>query len=375
MSTSDSNLSSPDGSNCLLWLRAETKPFERRTLLTPDIAAQLIGEGYSIVVEKSPLRIFDDLEYENAGCELVEMHAWHQAPQHAIILGLKELEPEDGPFSRRHVHFAHVFKEQSGWQHTLMQFKQDGGVLYDLEYLTESTGKRVAAFGYWAGFVGAAVAVLAYCKKCKGDTLGALDAWSDKQALTDQVRAELDGVSPQPSALVIGALGRCGSGAVELLESCGLSTTAWDQVETAIGGPFEAVRNHHLFINCVFINQALPPFTSLEHLQRPGRKLQVISDVSCDPLGEYNPLPVYKQCTGMDCPVATILDPSCDETSLQLIAIDHLPSLLPRESSDDFSTQLLPVLRNIRELESGAWQRAKSVFDHHMARLPIESVT
>lgn len=368
----DSQMSTPN-KQCLLWLRAETKPFERRTLLTPDIAAQLIQDGYSIVVEKSPLRIFDDIEYENAGCEIVDTHAWHQAPQHALILGLKELDPEDGAFTRNHVHFAHVFKEQTGWEQTLTQFQQGGGKLFDLEYLTDETGKRVAAFGYWAGFVGAAVAVLAYCKKCKSGTLGALNAWPDKNALVSEVRAELAKIDDNPTALVIGALGRCGSGAVELLKRCDVKTTAWDQAETASGGPFDAVRDHDLFINCVFINQALPPFTDSAQMERPSRRLQVICDVSCDPFGQYNPVPIYSQCTSMDAPVIEVLPASNNEQSLHLIAIDHLPSLLPRESSEDFSTQLLPILRDIRNLDSGAWKRAGDIFSHHMARLPAET--
>ena len=35
--------------------------------------------------------------------------------------------------------------------------RDGGGTLYDLEYLTDETGPpRVAAFGYWAGYAGAA---------------------------------------------------------------------------------------------------------------------------------------------------------------------------------------------------------------------------
>ena len=34
--------------------------------------------------------------------------------------------------------------------------------LYDLEYLTDPEGRRLAAFGYWAGYAGAAVSLKAY---------------------------------------------------------------------------------------------------------------------------------------------------------------------------------------------------------------------
>lgn len=35
-------------------------------------------------------------------------------------------------------------------------------MLYDIEFLTDSSGRRVAAFGYYAGFAGAVIALLAW---------------------------------------------------------------------------------------------------------------------------------------------------------------------------------------------------------------------
>lgn len=47
---------------------------------------------------------------------------------------------------------------------------------------------------------------------------------------------------------------------------------------------------------------------------------------------------------------------------LDLIAIDHLPSLLPAESSDDFSSQLLPSLLEIQDDQTRVWRRAHDLF-------------
>ena len=55
--------------------------------------------------------------------------------------------------------FGHAYKGQPDGQKLLSRFAAGGGILYDLEYLTDETGRRVAAFGYWAGFAGAAVAI------------------------------------------------------------------------------------------------------------------------------------------------------------------------------------------------------------------------
>jgi saccharopine dehydrogenase (NAD+, L-lysine forming) len=47
-----------------LWLRCETKPFERRAALTPTIAKKLIDAGFDITVERDEQRIFNDSEYQ-----------------------------------------------------------------------------------------------------------------------------------------------------------------------------------------------------------------------------------------------------------------------------------------------------------------------
>jgi saccharopine dehydrogenase (NAD+, L-lysine-forming) len=47
-----------------LWLRAETKPKEHRTALTPSTAKSLLDAGFKITVECCPQRIFTIGEYE-----------------------------------------------------------------------------------------------------------------------------------------------------------------------------------------------------------------------------------------------------------------------------------------------------------------------
>lgn len=46
-----------------LWLRCETKEFEKRAALTPATTKELIEKGFDITVERDPQRIFDDEEY------------------------------------------------------------------------------------------------------------------------------------------------------------------------------------------------------------------------------------------------------------------------------------------------------------------------
>ncbi|PIE36809.1 MAG: saccharopine dehydrogenase, partial [Gammaproteobacteria bacterium] len=335
------NQANPASDRPLLWLRDEEKPHEARSLLTPDTARALLAAGYPVVVEESDTRVFPIQAFRDAGCRIEAAGAWRRdAPPDAIILGLKELAPERGPFSRRHVHFAHVFKDQAGWQDTLGAFRHDGGVLYDLEYLVDDDGRRVAAFGYWAGFVGATLGFIAWCAQqdvaAAVDVLGRLEPWPSSEALladTGRMRdaaastaagGAADGAH-SPRALVIGAGGRSGRGAVSLFEALEIPVTEWDIAETQAGGPFDALLEHDIVVNCVFVAASLPPFTTLEHLGSATRRTAVISDVSCDPDGDYNPLPIYTQATTMTAPTQRLLDGGQNGSPpLDLVAIDHL---------------------------------------------------
>lgn len=59
-----------------------------------------------------------------------------------------------------------------------------------------------------------------------------------------------------------------------------------------------------------------------------------------------------------------------NDPPLSVIAIDHLPSLLPRESSEAFCTQLLPHLLNVdKRKEDKVWLRAEKLFREKVATL------
>lgn len=347
-----------------IWLRAETKPQEARTALTPTTAKALLDAGYRVTVERSSQSAIAPDAFAAVGCEMAAPGSWKATPADTLILGLKELLPEsDEPLPHRHIHFAHVYKEQQGWQRFLRRFQAEG-CLYDLEFLVDEQGRRVAAFGFWAGFTGAATAVMSWCGQRLGrePSIEPITPYANQEALLNELREQLaaataNGAQP-PSVMVIGAKGRVGSGACALAKALGLPTTEWDMAETATGGPFDAILAHDIFINCVFVSAPLPPFITREMLDKESQ-LRVICDVSCDPFGDYNPLPIYKQCTSFESPTLRLRG---GEQPLDLIAIDHLPSMLPAESSEDFSTQLLPHLLSLNDLDSGVWARAHRVF-------------
>jgi len=343
-----------------LWLRAEQRPFETRTGLTPAGAADLIAAGLHVTVEASDTRVFPAQAYADAGCVMAPAHSWPDAPRDTIILGLKEL-PDDGtPLPHRHIMFGHAYKGQSGAAPLLSRFRAGGGALYDLEYLVDDDARRVAAFGYWAGYAGAAVSLRCWLAQQDGGLAGPVGAYSDVDTLRSELSLALG--RARPSVLIIGALGRVGTGATDFCASLGLPATLWDQAETADGGPFPAILDHDIFLNCILAQAGVPVFVPRSALTAP-RRLSVIGDIACDPTSDFNPVPVYDSVTDWSAPALRV----ATDPVLDVMAIDNLPSMLPRESSEDFARQLLPHLHRLAALDSGVWGRARAEFDRHIA--------
>lgn len=351
--------------NTHIWLRAEQRPHETRVGLTHDGAKALVKAGYRLTVEESPTRAIGLDGYAEAGAEIAPENSWPEAPEDAVIFGLKEL-PEDGtPLRHRHIMFGHAYKGQFSGKRLLERFRAGGGALYDLEYLLDGSGRRLAAFGYWAGFAGAAVTLKAWCAQQQGQICGPVDTYADKDALLADLSASLDATgAARPTALVIGALGRVGTGASDLCTALGVGVTKWDMAETAHGGPFPEVLAHDLFFNCILAHEGVPQFVPRAALTAP-RALRAIGDIACDPDSSYNPVPVYDRATDWDAPVVRVHD----DPVLDVMAIDNLPSLLPVESSIDFANQLLPALLQLSDPDAPVWAGALDLYNRHSGEL------
>lgn len=344
-----------------LWLRAEQRANEQRTGLTPDGATGLLAQSIAVTVEDSKDRIIPITAYRDAGCTIVPAHSWPDAPHDAIIFGLKELPDYGTPLPHRHIMFGHAFKGQPSGQRLLHRFAAGGGTLYDLEYLLDETGRRVAAFGYWAGFAGAAVALKCWIAQAQGGIAGPVRVSPNAEALTNDLARELAALNRQhPDVIIIGALGRVGSGASAFCKTLDLPTTQWDMAETAHGGPFPEILQHAIFLNAILAHDGCPVFVPASAKTAP-RNLRVIGDIACDPDSAFSPIKVYDRTTTWDTPALRVhQDPPLDVT-----AIDNLPAMLPLESSQDYAAQLLPSLQSLSQIDAGVWGRAKAIYDLH----------
>ncbi|MBV1865233.1 MAG: saccharopine dehydrogenase [Rhodobacteraceae bacterium] len=354
-----------------LWVRAEQRQNEQRVGITPDGVRALMAAGIKVTVERSSCRAMPLDGFLATGCNIAEEGSWVQAPDEAIVFGLKELPEEDTPLRHRHIMFGHAFKGQADGPTLLRRFKAGGGALYDLEYLVAEDGRRVAAFGYWAGFAGAAVGLKTWAAQQAGDIPGpaSVGVYAGRDALVADLQSDLSAAlangADKPNAIVIGALGRVGTGACDCLAALGLEVTKWDMAETAQGGPFPEILNHSIFVNCILAQPGVPVFVPKSALTS-DRRLSVVADVACDPNSDYNPVPIYSHSTTFDAP---LIRAAQGNPPLDVMAIDNLPSMLPIESSEDYAAQLLPSLLTLNQIDSGVWGRAKATFDEHAAKV------
>lgn len=368
----------------ILHLRAETKPHEARAALTPTTTKQLIQAGFKVYVEKSSQSTFNIDEYKEAGAIIVPEGSWKSAPRERIIIGLKELpEDETFPLIHTHIQFAHCYKNQAGWKDVLGRFVAGHGTLYDLEFLENDQGRRVAAFGFYAGFAGAALGIKDWCFKqlhSDSEELPGITPYPNENALIDDVKKDLAEVLVKtdgrlPTSLIIGALGRCGSGAIALLKAVGIPEDhirKWDMQETKVGGPFQEIVDSDVFVNCIYLSSPIPPFINREILSSEDRKLRIVVDVSADTTNPHNPIPIYTIATVFDKPTVDV--DGVKGSKLSVVSIDHLPSLLPREASEFFSRDLVPSLLELPNREtSKVWCKAKKLFDDKCKLLQREA--
>lgn len=344
----------------LFWLRSESKKNEYRRALTPDSCEQMLKAGHKVIVEDWKESIIPTQAYKDVGCEIVAAGSWQtQAPSEAIIVGLKALPDDIEVFKHTHIYFAHCYKEQDGWRELMTKFDKGGGKIIDLEFMVDENGRRTNAFGYWAGYVGAALGAL-FAKSINLDEsiskLKTLRQFPDKSDLIEFIKSN---TTTTGEAIVIGRNGRSGTGAADLLGDIGWNTMGWDQQDTAAGGPFKEILNYDLFVNCVLAMKPMPPFITKELIESNNHNLKVISDVSCDPDSDKNMVPLYDEATVLDDPIKVV---TTGENPVKLTAIDNLPSILPKESSYDFSSQLAKYVIDYTE-ESGPIRRALDIYD------------
>ena len=356
-------------------IREGKNPPDRRTPFTPrqlkQIQIEFAGK-ISFQVQSSPHRCFSDQEYSDEGIEIVE-----ELSTCDIIFGVKEIPINQLLEGKTYFFFSHTMKKQPYNRALLQAILAKNIRLLDYEVLKDSNGKRVVAFGRWAGIVGAYNGFWTYGQKT--------DLFDIKRAYQcfdrKELESELKKVQLPPIKIVLTGSGRVGKGAMEIMHALGIKEVSTqeflhqyfdDPVYVMLSssdfnrrksdGGFEKqefytnpelYESHFLkfaeegeiLISTHYWDPDAPKLFKLEEINNADFGISVIADVSCDVHGS---VPTTLKTTNILEPVfdveretGEIIPAFGSQNSISVMAIDNLPCELPREASTDFGNQLI----------------------------------
>ncbi len=312
--------------NITIFLRCELSQNEKRSPLTPNDIKILLKYGILSYVQSSKYRIFEDYEYEDAGAIIVNDSWYEDKYKDCIIIGLKELDNLEMLNKHIHVYFSHSYKNQTGSKYILERFKASNSILYDFEYFLNSFNKRIIGFGIYAGYVGAVLGL----KHFYNQSLSRLSEWSSYDLMINDVKINK---YIHPLIGIIGHKGNCGAGVIEILQSLNLN---YEIIDKNLENKGNYMKKFDILYNSISLDNSSTELW-FDKSTIFTKKLLII-DISCDYTKPNNPIKIYDEATTFENPVYKYND------YVDVIAINNLPSLLPKDSSTYFSKNLLNLL-------------------------------
>lgn len=144
--------------------REDKNRWERRAPLAPEHVAKLLEQGVGVFVQPSPIRIFADEEYEQAGARLAEHLS--DAP---VIMGVKEMPLDVFEPNKTYVFFSHTHKGQPHNMPMLGRILDQGCSLIDYELVRDAEDRRLIFFGRFAGMAGMIDTLWAYGRRLEAE--------------------------------------------------------------------------------------------------------------------------------------------------------------------------------------------------------------
>ena len=430
----------PDGSIQMIYLRNERNRNELRTPIIPNDIPKLLNMGFVVYLESSCHRIYTDSEYTACGAIVTNDKWYNEKFKKAMIVGLKELENMDRLNKHTHMYFAHCYKNQAGSRGILKQFARSGSYLYDFEYFLEPNTnntdrnasftplnlratlpinelqgnppmedcpilnlhrcKRIISFGFYAGMVGCVLGLeQSLSKRYYAKNISNLQCWESKEHMMeniikyitrdqdqdqhqdqdrdqhqdqdrdqdrDQDQDQDKGVVTPLNIAIIGAKGNCGTGVKNILRH--LIMLYKIKIKRDENPDKSCLHKYDIVFNCINLKETCEEvwFSPETRFEKPI----VIVDISCDYSKSNNPIAIYTEPT-------TWVEPVYSYNSyVDIIAINNLPSLLPRDSSNYFSGKcvelakqytplniLTETLEGVRQdVHDSVWKRNRQIF-------------
>lgn len=352
-------------------IREEKNPPDQRVPFSPAQCKALMEQypNLDLVVQPSDVRSFKDEEYVRVGVKLAE-----ELSDRDVLMGVKEVPKKLLIPGKKYFFFSHTIKKQPYNQQLLKALVERGIQMIDYETLTHSKGGRILGFGRFAGIVGAYNALLAYGKRYNLYDLKPAHECYDKEELKE----ELKKVKLPHIKIVLTGYGRVGHGAAEVLDHIHIKRVFADDFlvktynepvftlldvqdfynlkskeelphffknSTKYKSDFKKYSQvADMFISCHYWDGKSARLFELEDTRNPDFHIKVIADITCDINGSVpttiRPSEVYDPVYGFN-PRTLAEDEPYNEDVITIMAVDNLPTELPRDASEDFGKSLI----------------------------------
>lgn len=358
-------------------IRERKNPPDNRVALTPKQCRELQQFfGFDVHIERSPNRCFSDAEYAAEGLSLVD-----DVSDCDVLLGVKEVPVANLIAGKTYFFFSHTIKKQP-YNRALLQTVLAREIrLIDYETITDDAGKRLIAFGFYAGVVGAHNGLWAWGERTGDFKLPRMkDCHDYEEVLGFYKKLRLPALK-----IVLTGAGRVAQGCLKVLHDLKIEQvspadfleksfagavftqlnavdyarkkdgSAFDKKDFyAHGDRYESAfapfaKRADLMMNGIFYDKKAPMFFTAEEMAGPDFNIKVIADISCDimPNGSVpstiEATTIAEPLFGFDPKTGAKTDPFA-AGAVTMMTIDNLPNELPRDASHFFGKQFLENL-------------------------------
>ena len=363
----------------------ESRNDENRTPLVPEHIKKYneINPNINFIIQPSKSRCFSDEEYELCGAKINE-----NLNECSIIFGVKEIDPNILINNRTYLFFSHTFKINKQ-QKNIEKHKKDlllsilnkKITLIDYENIRGKNGARCLGFGRFAGIVGCYNTLNLLLRVIGKQSLASAYKINDYERLVLNLK---NLYFPKTKILVTGD-GRVAKGVIELLNLTNIKAVSkkdflekkFDQpifcnletkdyvtnnsstnfnLEHFINNPqdysssaLQYLKETDILISAHYWDPSSPKIFENEDL-KVLQNLKIVGDITCDINGS---VPTTIRSTTIEEPNYwieryTLKEIDENNDGIAVMAVDNLPSELPRDSSTEFSegiiNEVLPFL-------------------------------
>ena len=347
-------------------------PPDKRVVFSPEKCVETLQKFPQVefFIEKSDIRCFSDLEYEEMGLKVVT-----DLSNCDVLIGVKEVPIEKLIDNKKYFFFSHTIKKQPYNKKLLQQIIKKNIELFDHETIVDNNNNRLIGFGYYAGVIGAYNGLRAYGLKNHTFSIPKAIDLKDRQ----EFNSILKSLSIPNMKILLTGKGRVGSGTKEVLDFLKIKEVSAqdfinetynesvyvnidvldynysDSIENTVSNfynypeKFKSTFSKFLSVSDIYFaghyhNPKAPKLITLDDIKNPDFNVQVIADISCDINGPIastiRPSTIENPTYGFHKEKLVECD-FLDENALAVMAVDNLPCELPRDSSEMFGEMFL----------------------------------